>query len=87
MARIRRRLITSAKMPLRCDSTLHMVPLFRQSQPTAPVSTHLPRALATTNLAHHHDLCLYMEHRTKYPCFLRLRSDEHYTPSSCRQVP
>lgn len=87
MARIRRGFITTAKMPLRCHPTLHMVPLFRQNQSTTPVSTHLPRALATTNLTHHHDLRMYMERRTKYPGFLRLCSDERYPPISGGQVP
>lgn len=60
--------------------------MFRQTQSPASVPTHLPSTMAATNLARHHDLCMYMERRTKYPRVLRLRPDEHHPPSLGGQV-
>lgn len=87
MARICRGLTTSTEMPLCRHSTLHMVPLFRQTQSLAAVPTHLPSTMATTNLARHHDLRVYMERCTEYPRFIRLCANEHHPPGFGEQVP
>lgn len=77
---------SSASVPFLRYTALHMVPLLRQTQSAAPVSTHFSSSLVAPRLAHHHDIRLHVEHCTEHTCHIRLRTDEHSPPNTRRLV-